>query len=294
MNFPYKKAFSLIELSIVVLIIGILIAGVTQGSRLVYQSKLKTAQNLTINSAAIAVPNMVLWLEPTLDNAITSATNGQSPENNDLISSWNDTLSPNLTRFSATEATLRPSYVTNGIGGIPTLFFNGAANGNSGKQLFIPYNSAFNTPNFTIFVVTTALAATSNWGTVIMFRNEATFSGYNLYKNNVNNAWEFWNGDSSSWKSPSASLSFNKPVVLTLYRDTTSSKIYKNNSLSATDSSPYAINANTSASFNIGVANASSFYYNGYISEIIYYDRALKTSEMTDINNYLIKKYNII
>jgi prepilin-type N-terminal cleavage/methylation domain-containing protein len=40
-----SKAFSLKELSIVVLIIGILIAGVTQGSRLVRQSRLSTAQN---------------------------------------------------------------------------------------------------------------------------------------------------------------------------------------------------------------------------------------------------------
>ena len=34
-------AFSLIELSIVILIIGILIAGVTQGSRLVREAKIK-------------------------------------------------------------------------------------------------------------------------------------------------------------------------------------------------------------------------------------------------------------
>ncbi len=35
-----NKAFSLIELSIVILIIGILVAGVTQGRRLVGQMKL--------------------------------------------------------------------------------------------------------------------------------------------------------------------------------------------------------------------------------------------------------------
>jgi len=40
-------AFSLIELSIVVLIVGILIAGVTQGSRLIRESKVKTARTLT-------------------------------------------------------------------------------------------------------------------------------------------------------------------------------------------------------------------------------------------------------
>ena len=43
----FKKAFSPIELSIVILIIGILIAGVTQSSRLIRQAKLKTAQTLT-------------------------------------------------------------------------------------------------------------------------------------------------------------------------------------------------------------------------------------------------------
>ncbi len=48
-----KLAFSLIELSIVVLLIGILIAGVTQGSRLIRQSKIKTAQNLTKNSTNV-------------------------------------------------------------------------------------------------------------------------------------------------------------------------------------------------------------------------------------------------
>ncbi len=39
-KFSLKKAFSLIELSIVILIIGILVAGVTQSSRLVLAMKL--------------------------------------------------------------------------------------------------------------------------------------------------------------------------------------------------------------------------------------------------------------
>lgn len=43
MKFLYKKAFSLIELSIVILIIGILVTGVTQSSRLVRQMKIASA-----------------------------------------------------------------------------------------------------------------------------------------------------------------------------------------------------------------------------------------------------------
>ena len=50
------KAFSLIELSIVVLIIGILIAGITQGSRLVRQSRLVVARSLTQNASLLLMP----------------------------------------------------------------------------------------------------------------------------------------------------------------------------------------------------------------------------------------------
>ncbi|MFM7620300.1 MAG: prepilin-type N-terminal cleavage/methylation domain-containing protein, partial [Alphaproteobacteria bacterium] len=44
------QAFSLIELSIVILIIGILVAGVTQSSRLVNQFRLTSARNITLSS----------------------------------------------------------------------------------------------------------------------------------------------------------------------------------------------------------------------------------------------------
>jgi prepilin-type N-terminal cleavage/methylation domain-containing protein len=55
------SAFSLIELSVVILIIGILVAGVTQSSRLIAQFRLKTAQNLTINSPVSSIKNLSTW-----------------------------------------------------------------------------------------------------------------------------------------------------------------------------------------------------------------------------------------
>lgn len=45
-----KAAFSLIELSIIILIIGILVAGVTQSSRLVNEMRLATVRNINQNS----------------------------------------------------------------------------------------------------------------------------------------------------------------------------------------------------------------------------------------------------
>ncbi len=56
-----KLAFSLIELSIVALIIAILIVGVTQGLRLVAQAKLKSAQSLTANLPAHFICELIIF-----------------------------------------------------------------------------------------------------------------------------------------------------------------------------------------------------------------------------------------
>ena len=80
------SAFSLIELSIVILIIGVLIAGVTQASRLVRQSKLTTARTLTQSSAVNSIKGLLLWLEPTMDNSFKSSeTTDANP-----ITTWYD------------------------------------------------------------------------------------------------------------------------------------------------------------------------------------------------------------
>jgi len=101
-----KRAFSLIELSIVVLIIGILISGITAGSRLVRDSKLKSAAQLTKASDVNSISDLVLWLEPTLENsfAVGTATSFDDAVNHNLeivkniskpddlqqIARWND------------------------------------------------------------------------------------------------------------------------------------------------------------------------------------------------------------
>ncbi len=60
-----RKAFSLIELSLVILIIGILIAGVTNGSRMIVAYKNSVAANHTNNSVASGVKGLAFWYETT-------------------------------------------------------------------------------------------------------------------------------------------------------------------------------------------------------------------------------------
>ncbi|MBM3590130.1 MAG: prepilin-type N-terminal cleavage/methylation domain-containing protein [Alphaproteobacteria bacterium] len=49
-TFGFRKAFSLIEISVVILIIGILIAGISQGIDLYNDFNLTKARNITKNS----------------------------------------------------------------------------------------------------------------------------------------------------------------------------------------------------------------------------------------------------
>lgn len=81
-----KRAFSLIELSIVILIIGILIAGVTQGGRIVTQMRLASAKSLTISSPVTSISGLTLWLEPTLEESFidSEAQDGVG------LTNWND------------------------------------------------------------------------------------------------------------------------------------------------------------------------------------------------------------
>jgi len=66
------KAFSLIELSIVILIIGILFVGVTQSSRLINQMSLTTARNITQNSPVYSISGVVSWIETTSQQSFST------------------------------------------------------------------------------------------------------------------------------------------------------------------------------------------------------------------------------
>ena len=123
-----NKAFSLIELSIVILIVGILVAGVTQSSRLISRMKLFSAQSATISSDVASIPNLTMWLETSLDNSITNSAGSLQLDDNNSISSWNDInpQSSNKINVTQTNASIQPTYKANGINGFPSINFNGS------------------------------------------------------------------------------------------------------------------------------------------------------------------------
>ncbi len=146
-----KLAFSLIELSVVILIIGVLVIGITKGSRIIRASKLQSAQSLTNSSPVHLMDNMILWLETTLDKSFVASEAVDTPlATNGTITTWKDinpyAQSPN-NPVQTGAANTRPRYIANGINGLPSLNFNGSTN------YFTYDGSGLVGSSFTIFVV---------------------------------------------------------------------------------------------------------------------------------------------
>jgi prepilin-type N-terminal cleavage/methylation domain-containing protein len=119
-----KKAFSLIELSIVIVIVGIIIAGVTQSSKLLNKAALISAQTLTKSSPVAGIENLVLWLEPTLNESFGS---NSLPDDSSAVASWHD-INPQTSFKNNAQQTVsdnKPLFIDNCINSLPCIRFDG-------------------------------------------------------------------------------------------------------------------------------------------------------------------------
>ena len=144
------RAFSLIELSIVILIIGILVAGVTQSSRLIRQIRIQSARNLTINSPVTSISSLHVWLETTSVNSFSS----EQLDDGYLIEAWNDINPQSSYKNNALQSTnsQKPIYKQSGLGSLlPVVSFTGSQMMTFANQLLLKPVSYFFVirPNFT-------------------------------------------------------------------------------------------------------------------------------------------------
>ena len=304
-----NKAFSLIELSIVVLIIGILISGVTQGSRLIKASKLQTAKTLTLSSDVNSIKDLAMWLETSLDNSVTI-------DSSSTVTRWNDINPQSMSKINAYNTTPdNPVYVENVINGLPVIkFYVGPeipADQNFGENIEVDPNglglSFLANTNYTIFVVEQRVSSGSLDGKKSMF-----LSGHGMispsinlqigYSSNKNFIWDNTGTgsgatkDASDWNIPVTLSAAITPRIHTFKFDTTKGKYY---SMKSNISAPYSA-TNTGA---IGKPLVS--YYGATIggkgpgsddlsiAEMIIFTRALSTDEIKSVEAYLGKKYAI-
>jgi prepilin-type N-terminal cleavage/methylation domain-containing protein len=296
-------AFSLIELSIVVLIIGILIAGVTQGSRLVRQSKLATANSLTTSSPVASISGLIVWLDTVRPNSLQNANSEFEVQDRDSIENWysvNPQMTDSIVANQATSVN-QPTYVASGINGLPSISFNGTNN-----HLAIPDSDTISpTTGITLFAVV-QFSTFTPFANGVMGIISKDISGGITYPAYYLEAVDATNvrfgitkadngGQSASVSGSGITMQINNPYVFYgSFNSATGTKIGFNlNSTVYTGATPGAM-ADTNVPLRIGQQKSgSNRFFGGYISEIIIYNRLLKNSEIKDINKYLTQKYGI-
>lgn len=291
------KAFSLIELSIVLLIVGIVLAGLTQASRLINEFRLTSAQNLSKSSDISSISGLVLWFDATNAKAFLDS----ETDDGGYISRWNS-FNPQLSGEKYVEQTgantMRPRYDKDGMNNLPALSFD------SGDYLIGPsFDADLNPDQYALFVVFRVSSSAGNYSDIISTRYilNPVYRGFYLgadpgiYVNYIHNG-------TATNSSINKNSNRGKIELLTMRYNGTSNIMGLNGATETVSSfSSYAPNVSLPLVVGGYVSNpsttpvtiASGWRFNGHIGEIIMFNRSLKSEEVTAVNTYLKKKWGI-
>lgn len=273
-----KKAFSLIEASIVILIIGILIAGVTQSSVLIKKFRLSNAQTLTQSSPVASIKDLLLWYETSMENSfIESEQEADSP-----VSAWYDINPQSINKNHAGQATAnkRPQYTKEIFNGaIPGLKFDGINDSLTLSEITFP------SPNLTAIAVFKPFTADENGEILSTTSNDGGRYQIMRYQGNFSGLYS-WNGATYS-----ATVTASADPQIVVFTQNGASVQFYQNGTTLTSGTVNNEAYKFSQIAELDVDDQEPF--NGYIAEIIIFTRTLKTEERRAIEAYLGKKYNI-
>lgn len=315
------KAYSLIEVSLLVILIGILVAGIYQGNNIYHETILSRSQSLTQNSILGRTNNVLLWYETTLD----SSFNLKQRIDNQPINIWLDNNSKSVEKHHAlasqklddTKINYEPSptiissgpiYIENGINYLPSIKFKN--NSNSSQYLVVDPQVKFGNTSLNIFIVIRFKNYSSNAfvfdrvctksdGVVTANEGEAVnqckpalsafINNQNLINFSVSNIF----GISAITNNSSQILKMNLPYIIQFERDINQAiKFHINGKLIASaidnisqfDSLPLKIGRHAT------LQNVDSEFD---ISEIVVIEDKIENEKKKEIENYLSKKFAI-
>ena len=162
------SAFTLIELSAVIAIIGILIAGVMGATGLIKKSKIAAAQSLTKTSPIAGITDNALWLESSAESSFKDTESSTG----DLVTTWYDQKNA-VNKSSVVAVGTGPTY-SNTINYIHAVKFNGS----TANYLQVSDASFLNNSDYTIVVLEKRQSATAGYfiGDSSGFNSEPNFT----------------------------------------------------------------------------------------------------------------------
>ena len=283
-----NSAFSLLEVSTVILIVGLLSVGIFISSGIIKKSKISRAQVLTRNSPISEIKDLALWYETSLDTSFIES----EKKDGSSISIWYDNSNQTLKKNNATQtnSSLAPIFTADVFDqAIPALRFNGISS-------YLNYNGLFlvNT-SYTIFVVEQRRSSgneqyfmggdsgSSNEDLVLGYRNNTTMTQAHYYND--------LDITVSGYINP-------KPVINTFWLSTVSGggkRYWQNGGVNPDESSTGSTHEIALLNYlGAAIGKHQTKYYTGDIAEIIIFTRALQTEERQAVEDYLSRKYNIV
>ncbi len=279
-----KFAFSLIELSIVLLVIGILMVGVSQGYNLVRSAQISNARSITAKSPILQIQGLLAWYETSMKESLDQS----KLKDGDSISTWKD-ISPNsiLNGYNqlTTTASANIAFAQSSINKIPSIKFTGSS------KLSLANFTQGASSQATVFLVVKLnyVPDTTNYKT-IFDGNSADFS-FSIRSNGIQ-----INTGSSVVSSDVANSFLNSgEYAIAIYFNGSNSKVYVNDTDSMFGGS--VINnpsgTNQLTGLTLGNNRAGTNGFSGFISEVAIFNRVIKAGERKEIFNYFSKKYKI-
>jgi prepilin-type N-terminal cleavage/methylation domain-containing protein len=285
-----KLGFSLIELSITLLIISILTGAVASGAFLIEQSKLKSARSLTINSPVNSIKNLHLWVESTLEKSFDADIN-----DTDSVSNWYD-ISYNTQKINLSGGAASPSYAISIINNLPAVTFDGS------DDCLLNAASLFPHGDYSIFVVFSADTINSTRNLVSLVNSSAQLgTGIQFSSSGEITAlhrFPFSGVGDDALTSSANQFIANKNYIISYVRNInsphTTNSVVKLNNTSIIDSTSTKANLDTtSLIFSVGCLGNETLPFDGNIGEVIIFKRTLTSDEESAIQKYLSAKWGI-
>lgn len=285
-----KKALSIIEMSIVLIVIGILVVGVISGQGLVNNFKIKAAQKLTLSSPIPSIKGILVWYETSLNDSL------EIDHETSEVTKWydNNPIAEPDKKINAYKTSKElPKYVKNVINGLPVVEFKDSA-----KNILIdPDNDSLSFlagHNYTIFVVEQRIVSGALSSDEGMFLDGSdTQTDYNL---------QFGYGPSSfmagnQGRNWDVSINFSDALtprlhILKFNEDTGKHyKMYSKEGDYEEDDSSFI--GHYLRSYANPVIGGNSGSTDLGLAEIVVFKRSLKKSEIESVKDYLLQKYQI-
>lgn len=293
-----KAGFSLVEISIVVLILGIMLAGIFNYNNFVLKASLVSAKKITKSSTILRIEDLAFWLDATAQNSfkpdeLVNTAFLSDISDKQTIGWWQDVnlqkVYPARLNFISSNLANRPKYLVSAINNLPALYFDG----NDFLRIEnLPTTAIASENEITIFVVQNVKS--SNLATFTINSSTQTLANsgerimLNAYYNN-NFYFDFGNYNSSDRveKNYGSSSYLAKPQVISAIKNSNSSSFYINSNLEATSNTSSVLNTSLNRYLEIGTS------FDGHIGEILIYNRVLRVKERMLIEQYLMKKWKI-